>query len=221
VLGRRDRFWLLGALLVAAACVRLGIWQLHRLSQRRARNAVTRSALARPPLELLPQTPLESLPGRRVYAHGVYDYAHEQVWRPRSFEDEPGVDLITPLRLVDGRAVLVDRGFVSSPDAYTVDEGAYREPDSGDVIGLPYPAPRGPGDVDLAALRTQLPYPLLGVVLQALPLEGAPLLPGVPRRWPPPALTDGPHLSYAIQWFSFAIIISVGSVALVRRPART
>jgi len=33
-------------------------------------------------------------------------------------------------------------------------------------------------------------------------------------------LGDGPHLSYAIQWFSFAVIIVVGSVALARKQRR-
>ncbi len=217
MLARRDRIWFAGALLAAVVCVRLGGWQLARLRQRLARNAVTSAALARPPIELRPSTPLDSLTGRRVYAHGVYDYAHQQLWRPRSFEEELGVDLVTPLRLADGRAVLVDRGFVPSPDAYHVDEGAYREPDSADVVGLALAAPRGPGDIDPKVFRATVPYPVLSVIVQVLPIDGAPPLPGVPERWPAPALTNGPHLSYAIQWFSFAVIIVVGSFALLRR----
>src|SRR6266511_5850144 len=39
-------------------------------------------------------------------------------------------------------------------------------------------------------------------------------------RWPSPELSDGPHLSYAIQWFSFAVIIVVGSVALAKARVR-
>ena len=38
-------------------------------------------------------------------------------------------------------------------------------------------------------------------------------------RWPIPEISDGPHLSYAIQWFSFAVIIAVGSLALARKRA--
>jgi cytochrome oxidase assembly protein ShyY1 len=40
---------------------------------------------------------------------------------------------------------------------------------------------------------------------------------GLPRRWPTPALDDGPHLSYVVQWFSFALIIVVGTGALLRK----
>jgi len=131
------------------------------------------------------------------------------------------VDLVTPLLLGDGSAVLVDRGWAASPDAYHVDEQAYREGDSGVVVGLALRAPRGRGDVDPARLADSLGVPLLPFVIQELPDSAHP----APRllRWPLPAIDNGPHLSYAIQWFSFAIIITVGSIALfwrrnVRRP---
>jgi surfeit locus 1 family protein len=42
----------------------------------------------------------------------------------------------------------------------------------------------------------------------------------LPRRLPPPELTNGPHLSYAIQWFSFAAIVLIGSFTLFRRTVR-
>ena len=209
------------ALVVAAVCVRLGFWQLARLHERRARNAVVRAGLARPPVELAGKIPTDSVRNRRVHARGIYDYDHERLWRPRSFQEMPGVDLVTPLKLADGSAVLVDRGFVPSPDAYHVDQAAFREPDSASVVGLALTAPRGRGDVDPATLGDSLPYPLLPVVVQALPADSpAARARDFPRRWPVPQLTDGPHLSYAIQWFSFAVIIVVGSVALLRKTAR-
>jgi surfeit locus 1 family protein len=39
----------------------------------------------------------------------------------------------------------------------------------------------------------------------------------VPVRLGIPALTEGPHQSYAVQWFSFALVAVVGGVALARR----
>src|SRR2546425_2727927 len=41
-----------GLVALAAACVRLGFWQIERLHQRRAHNAQVRAARERPPLEL-------------------------------------------------------------------------------------------------------------------------------------------------------------------------
>jgi surfeit locus 1 family protein len=218
---RRDLAGLVVAFLVAAGCVRLGVWQVERLHERRERNAALLAARLRPPLAVGGSLAADSARDRRLHARGVYDYTHERLWHARSYEGVPGVDLVTPLRLVDGAAVLVDRGWAPSPDAYHVDQRAYREGDSADVLGLGMHAPRARGDVDPAALRDSVPYPLLPFVIQQLPASGAlyrPLPPGL-IRWPIPQLSDGPHLSYAIQWFSFAVIIGVGSIALARKRA--
>jgi len=222
-LRRRDWAGLVFALAVAAVCVRLGVWQLDRLRQRRAWNAAALAARERPPLGVTGGAggalTADSVRDRRLRARGIYDYAHERLWRGRSYEGIPGVDLITPLRLADGGAVLVDRGWAPSPDGYHVDEGAYREADSADVLGLGMSAPRARGDVDPERLKDSMPYRLLPFVIQQFPPSTAldrPLPPGL-IRWPAPELSDGPHLSYAVQWFSFAIIIVVGSVALLRK----
>jgi surfeit locus 1 family protein len=216
-LSRRDVVGAIVALAVAIVCVRLGIWQLDRLGQRRARNAVVAARLALPPIELRGrEIPPDSARQRRIVARGVYDFARERVWPGRSFDGTPGVALVTPLRLPDGSAVLVDRGWIPSPDAYHVDQAIYREPDTATVEGLGVIPPRGRGDVDPGRLGDSLPYPLLPFVVQqtgASPSTGQ----GLPRRWAPPALDEGPHLSYAIQWFSFALIIVVGTTALLRK----
>src|SRR5438105_10850455 len=215
---RRDRVGLVVALLVAAICVRLGVWQLDRLHERRQRNALLLAARARPPLQVDGSLPADSARDRRLVARGVYDYAHERLWHGRSYEGVPGVDLVTPLRLRDGGAVLVDRGWAPSPDGYHVDQQAYREGDSAVVEGLGMAAPRGRGDVDPAALRDSLPYSVLPIVIQQLPAFTAlHRPPSCLTRWPLPALSDGPHLSYVVQWFSFAVIIVVGSLALLRQ----
>ena len=220
------------ALLVAATCVRLGFWQIARLHQRLARNATARAGWALPPIEIRENTPLDSVRNRRVYARGVYDFDHERLWRPHMLDEAPGVDLVTPLKLADGVAVLVDRGWVASADAFHVDERTYREPESADVVGLAFAAPRTRGDVDPATLKDSLPYTLLPFVVQQLPdcpsdasssscAPVASMAPSsIPRRLPRPELTNGPHLSYVIQWFSFAAIIVVGSIALFRKRAR-
>ena len=221
-LANRDLVGFVVALAVAAACVLLGLWQIDRLRQRRLRNAALVAARQRPALTVTRALTADSAENRRLYARGVYDYEHERLWRGRSYQGIPGVALVAPLRLSDGAGVLVDRGWVPSPDAYHVDERAYREADTADVLGLGMPAPRGRGDVDPAKLRDSVPYPLLPFVLQQLPPSTAldrPAPPGI-VRWPMPELSGGPHLSYAIQWFSFAVIIVVGSVALLRQGRR-
>ncbi|HEV8266164.1 MAG TPA: SURF1 family protein [Gemmatimonadales bacterium] len=217
-LRRRDVVAALAAIGIAVVCVCLGVWQLDRLHQRRARNAEIAARLSLPPLELAGQgIPADSARQRRIRARGTYDYAHERVWPGRSFDGTPGVGLITPLRLPDGAAVLVDRGWVPSPDAYHVDRSAYQEPDTAAVEGLGAVPPRGRADVDLVRLRDSVPYALLPFVVQLM--DASPPR-GLPRRWPSPVRGDGPHLWYAIQWFSFAVIIVVGTWALLRQVAQ-
>jgi surfeit locus 1 family protein len=218
---RKDLLGIGLALVVAATCVRLGFWQISRLHQRLARNAATRAGWALPSLEVTPTTPLDSIRNRRVHVRGVYDFDHERLWRPHMLDEAPGVDLVTPLKLRDGVAVLVDRGWVASPDAYHVDERAFWEPESADIVGLAFAAPRTRGDVDPARLKDSLPYRLLPFVVQQLPDSASAPAGGSPRRLPPPELTNGPHLSYVIQWFSFATIILVGSIVLFRKKPGT
>jgi surfeit locus 1 family protein len=216
-LGRRDLGGTVFALAIAALCVRLGFWQLHRLAERHAQNAHIMAARALPPMELEGRgLSADAVRDRRIQALGVYDYAHERVWAGRTWEGTPGVAILTPLRLPDGSGVFVDRGWVPSPDARRVDLPAWREPDTASITGLGLPAPRGRGDVRPASLGDSLPYPVLPFVVQLLPIDTARVRPA-PLRWPAPSLDNGPHLSYAIQWFSFAVIIVVGTILLLRK----
>ncbi len=203
---RRDVGLAVIAVVVAGVCVWLAFWQLDRLHQRRARNAVLAARLALPPLPVRRDITADSARQRRVVAQGVYDFSAERTWPGRSFQGTPGVALVTPLRLADGSAVLVDRGWVPSPDAFHVDHTLYREPDTATVTGIALIPPRGRGDVAVAGF---LPF-----VVQ---LESPDPTRGLPRRWPPPTFDDGPHLSYAIQWFSFALIALVGTAVLIRK----
>jgi surfeit locus 1 family protein len=203
---RRDITLAIIAGLIAALCISAGVWQLGRLEQRRARNAVLAARLALPPLEVRPGLGADSARWRRVVATGVYDFSAERTWPGRSFEGTPGVALITPLRLADGSAVLVDRGWVYSPDAFHVDHNTYREPATATVTGIALVPPRGRGDVDVAGF---LPF-----VIQVVGRDPAS---GLPRRWPTPVFDNGPHLSYAIQWFSFALIALVGTAVMIRK----
>jgi surfeit locus 1 family protein len=199
-LGRRDIVAAAVALVIAMVCVRLGVWQVDRLGQRRARNAILAARLALPPLEVVQGTPADSARQRRLIARGVYDYAGELIGPGRSFDGTPGVSLVTPLRLADGATVFVDRGWVPSPDARHVDQTRYRESDTATVEGLGVIPPPGRYNVRFILQQSGTAAPR-----------------GLPRRWPGPALDDGPHLSYAIQWFSFAVIIVVGTGALLRK----
>ena len=190
----KDIAGLMGATVIALVCVRLGIWQIARLHERRAANAMIETRERAAVLEVTGTEPLDSVQWRRVRASGMYDYALEKIWTGRTFQGVPGVALLTPLRLGSGVLVWVNRGWVPSPDAAQVDQARWREGDSAVVVGL-------------AMAHEGLPY----VIDDSIPAKDRAPDPTI-ERWPVPVLSDGPHLSYVIQWFSFAAIILGGSL---------
>ena len=212
-------------LLAAAGFARLGIWQLDRLHQRRAANVVTLAARNAPAAVLTRESSrTDTLAERRVVARGRYDPANEIVLRGEVFEGAPGVRIVTPLLLDrEGPAVLVERGFLPAPDALTVDARGAEEPGEVTVRGIAFPVGAGGGQpiehggattwrrLDLAALRARLPYPVLPIYIRQSPDSA---LPRFPRRLEVPPVDEGPHLSYAIQWFLFAGL-AVGFAGLV------
>jgi surfeit locus 1 family protein len=200
---------------VATVCARLGVWQLHRLGERRALNARVEARLDEPPLELtsgVTALSADSLRYRRAVAHGVFTFDDQRVERGRSYLGEPGVHVLTPLRFADGTGVLVVRGWTYSPDAATVDLDSLSETDTTTAIGVLLPAV---GRGAIVPESVSVGYPLLPVLLRRTDT-----VPGTPPALVPvplPPLSNGPHLSYAVQWFSFATIAVVGGVILARR----
>jgi surfeit locus 1 family protein len=211
--------------LTAAGFARLGIWQLSRLHERRAANSVIVVRRGAPPVMLVPgSTGTDTLAEHRVVAHGRYDHAREIIIRGDVLEGVPGVHVVTPLRLgADGSAVLVDRGFLPAPDALTVNTRGLEEPGEVTVRGIALPLPSGGGEpiehggrttwrrLDLRALRSRLPYEVLPVYVQQEPDSA---LPRFPRRQAAAPIDEGPHLSYAVQWFLFAGL-AVGFAVMV------
>ncbi len=225
----RPRYsFFIALLVIAAVCVRLGFWQLSRLHQRRAANRLVEANMRRPAVNLnRTAAPAGSLVWRAGSARGHWDPANTVVLRQRFHDEGPGVELVMPLRLAGSdTALLVNRGFVPSPDAMTVDLGRPGEDTSlVRIQGVIQPFLPGSGQgarlvaeghttwrrLDLTALRAALPYPLRDVWLLQSPDSAAP---PVPVRLRPPPLSNGPHLSYAIQWFGFATIAIVGGAIL-------
>jgi cytochrome oxidase assembly protein ShyY1 len=162
---------------------------------------------------------------------GTYDPRHEVVLYGRGLSASvDGNHVLTPLVMSDGSAIVVDRGWVPAGNDTPPVAGAAPPTGSVTLTGILIPSEGGlPGEgggspvtettrVDLAQLASQVPYRIepLYLLLQtqsppqsALPKAAPFLLPAAP-----------PHLSYAIQWFSFAAIAIVGALLLLRKEAR-
>ncbi|MFQ5690969.1 MAG: SURF1 family protein [Gemmatimonadota bacterium] len=242
------------AVVFATVFVRLGIWQLHRLAERRASNARIAAQLARPPLRVPayaqggsgPWPDADSVGWRRVELRGAYDYAHELILGARAHLGSPGVELLTPLRLEGGGAILVNRGWLRAPDGLrphledgrpagaSAGQDAGSPPASVRVRGIALPGERTRREtrvetfdvsgephaallrLDLKAAAAALPYPIAPYYVRAT--DPGPAGPGL-RPLAEIELNEGPHLNYAIQWFSFALISLVGTAAYLRKTA--
>lgn len=190
-----------------------------------------------------PEYAEDSAAYRRARVTGRFDSANEILLRSRAYDGSPGYHVLTPLRLSPDRALLVDRGWVpfalddppikeaAPPDARVTVTGILKPaevPPSGggflDRLGL---IQRDPAEgklgavffVNPARIGRQLPYTLEPVSLELAtqtPVQSGQL----PVPPPPPEITNGPHLSYAFQWFSFALIGVVGYAVLLRGVLR-
>jgi surfeit locus 1 family protein len=222
---------------LAILFISLGFWQLGRLGERQLENAVGESRFEADPADLsllldASGEDQDTLEFRRATATGVFQPDDEVLIRSQVHQGVAGFHVITPLVGEGGNAVLVNRGWVPL-DADQVPVTAAPPPD-GTVIATGWVRPTqtrgalGPSDpedgrlvtmsrVDIDRIQQQVSYELEPVYLSLLDdLEGD--LPIVARA--PSFEDEGPHLAYAIQWFSFALIGLVGYFFLIRRAAR-
>lgn len=241
---RRRRFlnWGLTTLFVLvaiAAMIRLGFWQLDRLAQRRAFNARVLAAQAMPVLNLnegIPLSDLTTMEYREVVVEGTYLFEDEVLLRNQVWEGRLGFHVLTPLQIRGSPwAVLVDRGWLPYEEAQLPARLAFQEqgmvtvrgiirrgqehPDFG---GVPDPT-LAPGQTRLEAwnlvniprIQQQTRVSLLPVYIQQAP---DPAWQGLPYRvLPEVEISEGPHLGYAIQWFTFAAILGIGYPFYVKR----
>jgi surfeit locus 1 family protein len=231
--------WWMATLLVfagTALCIRLGIWQLDRLQQRRAFNAQFESARAEPVLDLnqkLPQD-LTAMEWRSVKVTGEYDFANQIALRNQYYGNQYGYHLWTPLRF-SGKVIFVDRGWIPADgNSAPADWQKYDETGtvtvSGQIrLGQTKPAFGGVADAlpengakleiwnnaDLTHIAAQMPYTVLPVYIQPV-TDASDNEPPIPYQ-PEVEITEGPHLGYALQWFTFATILFVGYPFYLRK----
>jgi cytochrome oxidase assembly protein ShyY1 len=230
-----QRRWIAGhllALVMFGLFLGLGVWQLARNTHKHQISAQEKAAYAKPAPDVT-TVAVEAQEGSRAQARGTFDGAHETILRNQIRHGNVGVDVLTPLRLPDGTAVLVDRGWVQAsaqsgittdppPNGSAVVHGLVHDsnPLSEDdtVDHLPdgrLAVPR----VDIAAIARTLPYKLRPVWIEAQAIEPTPTgnAPELPQPPPPDPVN---HMQYALEWFAFALIPLIGWPIALRRLAR-
>lgn len=130
----------------------------------------------------------EDIIHRRVLVKGEFDYGREVVLRNRRYQDEPGVHVLTPLKIESTSSyVLVDRGFIPLANSSRKERATFRAQKDTEFVGLVKAqaiprmfAPKDPDTgadkpwvdawlrVDLAKISKQLPYELLPFYLETV-----------------------------------------------------
>ena len=223
----RSRRWAGYLALVVAFAIAssaLGVWQLNRRAEALAEVAridANYDAEAVPVAEALPDPAAFHIDQRWlvVALEGEYLADEEVVVRNRPFAGSSGFEVITPFRLDDGTVFMVDRGWIAqasdgrpseyaAPPAGQVEVEARLKAGEGRIAGR-----TSTGDefatIDLPELAERVGEPAYtgayGVLVQS----------GADASEPPlaaarPVRDEGPHLSYALQWFVFALMAFVG-----------
>lgn len=231
--------WIAFHLLVFASIalmIWLAFWQLDRLDHRRAFNDLVAEQIDQPPApldQLLAEAgdDPESIEWRQTIVTGQY-LPDQILWFNRSQDGIAGDNVLTALVTESDTTVVVNRGFVplgvDVPAAPTVETELLAR------VRIPQERQRGEltdtsnaeaavtevRRIDLGQLSAQLPGEVAPVYLDlidAIPTIG----PNDPAPVPAPTLDEGPHLSYAAQWFIFAVCVLVGWVLAVRRSIRS
>lgn len=243
--------WIVSHLVVIAIAVlfiSLGFWQLRRLDAKKAHNRVVKERTATSPAPIghmltaadgfgsAGLAKASSLEFRQVTATGSYQADQEVLVRGRSLGGAPGSWVLTPLKLSDGTALVINRGWISNDGRLTALPPKYRAP-AGEVsiTGL-LQATQTRGSfgstdpvtgtlpnlarADVRRLQAQVPERLVPAYAQLESQRPAPESGSSPTLLDPPVLDEGPHLSYAIQWFTFTFIGLAGYPIILRRAAR-
>lgn len=234
-----SRRWIIPTVIVVLGMIflaRLGVWQYDRMLQKQAYNTMMHDRWHMEPFDLtqnaLPAD-LTELEYRRIQADGKFDYANQILISNQVFNSTAGYIVVTPYVLGADRAVLVARGWVTADQATPAQLALLEEPSGAPMIGLirhsqaprigestpPATAQHEWYRIDVPAIQGQMPYKLEPAYIEQMPEEGRPL-DQAPIRQEPLPLDEGNHLSYSIQWFTFALVLGFGYIMLVRQQTR-
>jgi cytochrome oxidase assembly protein ShyY1 len=218
----------LGVALLVFTMVNLGFWQLRRLDEKKTFNALV-TARTEEPVQRLTNAVTSNDEWRRISTTGAYDETKTVTVINRSTNGAAGYDVVVPFRTDSGVTVLVNRGFVPlaskaplSPKGKVSVIGFLRVSQSRGALGAvdnTDPANTEFQRFDIPLIMKHVgdtPFPMYVQLISETPATNQSL----PQQVTLPELSEGPHLSYAVQWFIFSTTALIAWVVVVRRRLR-
>lgn len=215
-----------------AAFILLAPWQFERAEQRAERNAAIERSFSIPPQPLREVLAVGAVPAhgtewRQVLITGRYLPSAETVVRLRTVQGEPAYEVLVPLELTDGSAVLVDRGYLRPLEGRVP---AYSPVPGGEVtvtgrLRADEPDPQDgavvtqDGRRQVYAVNARTVSAATGVRLEPGYVQLAEGAPGVLSALPLPQLSSGPSFAYALQWLAFGAMAPLGLAYFAWREA--
>jgi cytochrome oxidase assembly protein ShyY1 len=230
---RRWLAWLALAILFAVACWFLSQWQFARRAQVVAAIEQLDANYGMPPIDL-PTAQAgkpDSLKWRPVKVSGIYLLNELLLVRNRPSNGNPGFEQLIPLKTADGTVVFVNRGWLPTgnqqdkPDVNPLPVSSQVT-----IVGNLMPsepltqrgAPSGQLPVANGYLAArQLGFPVRSTVrsFYLRLISETPAAEKSPKAFSKPQITEGNHLSYALQWLIFGLLAFTALGLAIRKEA--
>lgn len=216
---------------LAVLMIFLGLWQLQRLDERRARNSEIELNTSRDIVTATQSLGSDADEWRRVKLTGSYVSGSDISVINRSQDGVAGDNLAAVFQTDNNGVFLVNRGFVplsvstrSTPTEPLSLVGYVRQSQTRRNVGAIDSSEKGTKEFqryDLARIKTALGLDINTAYYVQLIKES----PSPNTQWPSPVpfptIDEGPHFSYAMQWFFFSVVAIAGWVTVIVRKLRS
>lgn len=207
--------------------IRLSFWQFDRYDQRILRNEQTYSALSSSPkyIESLSQLS-EMKQWEKVELKGNYKNEHSKLVRKQYLGNSLGFWIITPFEITNGDRILINRGWIPIGSSASTDQNiplappgnvnieGYLQPFKSSVA-QPTDLPINQvNNIDFKYFDFEIANDFYLQLAKSSPMDNQVAI------IPLPELSNGPHLSYAIQWILFALLLPIGWYVLLKNESK-
>lgn len=237
LLSKRWAGYLALTIVFAIVCVFLGNWQLARRADAQAEIQRVDNNWSAEPVALTEALPAldsfdESQKWLPVVAEGRYLVDDELLVRTRPRSGMPGFEVLTPLQLANGTVFIVNRGWLPTGSKQDAPD-AVPSPPAGDVTVVARLKAGEPSLAGRSSSGDQISTIQLHEISERLDLENYTGAYGLMMSETPtatearplevlkPPRDEGPHLSYAFQWYVFALMAFIGLAWAARQEFRS